>query len=328
MTRVFFIHTGAESFTRIDRDLLAESFETEDFHAARKFPADFLRYWRGVRRCDAVFCWFAGWNSLWAIMFARLLGKKSILIVGGYDIANLPEAGYGNQRSGAMKLLSRLAMRLADRLITNSCYSQKEAERNAGIPQESIRVVYHGVPDPFDSLPAPKERMALTVGNVEWANLKRKGIEPFVRAAQYAPDAQFVVVGNWADDAIKYLQSIAAPNVVFTGRVGDETLLDYYRRASVYVQASLHEGFGMSVAEAMLAGCVPVVTRFGALPEVVGECGVFASVEPQELARAIQTALTKEVQEGEKARARVLRNFPLENRKRALRELVEETLRP
>ena len=34
-------------------------------------------------------------------------------------------------------------------------------------------------------------------------------------------------------------------------------LNDHYRRASVYVQASAHEGFGLSVAEGMLAGLHP-----------------------------------------------------------------------
>lgn len=330
MTRVFFVHTGDERFTRIDRGLLSESFAVEDFYAPRKFPADFLRYWRGVWRCDAVFCWFASWNSLWTIALARLLRKKSVLVIGGYDLANLPEAGYGHQRGGAMKFLSRLAMQLANRLMTNSHYSQKEAELNAGIPSERVRVIYHGVPDSFGALPSlPKERMALTVGKIDRPNLKRKGIEPFVRAAEHLPDVKFVVVGDWADDSIDYLHSIASPNVVFTGRVSDEELLEYYRRASVYVQASLHEGFGLSVAEAMLAGCIPVVTCVGSLPEVVGKCGIYCtSPEPLEIAKAIEAALNNSVSVRDHARKRILNNFPLEKRGRLLEEIIRSIYPP
>jgi glycosyltransferase involved in cell wall biosynthesis len=322
--RVFFVHTGNETFTKIDRDLLSETFEVEDFHAAQKFPAEFLRYWRGVKQCDVVFCWFASWNSLWAIIFARLMGEKSILVVGGYDLANLPEANYGHQRGGLSKWTSRLAMNLADRLFTNSYYSQTEAQKNAGIPPERIQVIYHGVPDPFGEMPQiKKERIALTVGNVEFPNLNRKGLEPFVQAAAYLPDVQFIIVGKWADGAINYLKSIASPNVVFTGRVSAEELLDHYRRAAVYVQASLHEGFGLSVAEAMLAGCIPVVTRAGSLPEVVGECGIFSnSPEPPEIAKSIKTALNSSPTARGQARERILLQFPMEKRKQSLKQLV------
>ena len=61
------------------------------------------------------------------------------------------------------------------------------------------------------------------------------------------------------------------------------------RRASVYVQASWHEGFGMAVAEAMLAGCVPVVRDAGAMPEVVGDAGVLiAGSEPEQIAEGVR----------------------------------------
>ncbi len=108
----------------------------------------------------------------------------------------------------------------------------------------------------------------LTVGNVDRPNLQRKGLEPFVRAAALLPGRRFVVVGAWLDDAIEQLRAIAPPNVTFTGRLSDAQVQDQLRRAAVYVQASLHEGFGMSLAEAMAAGCVPVVTRAG--PMVAG----------------------------------------------------------
>ena len=88
------------------------------------------------------------------------------------------------------------------------------------------------------------------------------------------PDVSFVLAGRWDDAAADELRDAAPPNVTLTGWVEQDVLNEHMRRASVYVQASAHEGFGMSVAEAMLAGCIPVTTRAGALPEVVGEAGV------------------------------------------------------
>ena len=225
--------------------------------------------------------------------FAKLMGKPSVLVIGGYDLANMPDIDYGHQRGGLRKWISRRAMRSASCLITNSQYSRSEAARNTTLSEEQVRAVYHGVPAPFKALPqGARERMALTVGNVDRGNLKRKGHEAFVRTAALLPDVNFVLAGAWADDAADYLRSIATPNVTLTNRLSDEELCDYYRRASIYVQASLHEGFGMSVAEAMLAGCVPVVTLAGALPEVVGDSGVLVDTPaPSAIAAAIEKAL-------------------------------------
>jgi glycosyltransferase involved in cell wall biosynthesis len=327
--KIFFVHSGNETFVKLDRKLLSASFDVKDFYVARKFPAEFMLYWRGIKRADILFCWFASWNSFWALLIARIFRKPSIMVIGGYDVADLPIADYGHQRGGLKKRVSRWAMGLANILIPFSKYSQQEAEKNAGIRADCMKVIYIGVPDALVSLPtAVRERMALTVGKVEWPNLKRKGIEPFVCAAAYMSDVQFVVIGAWADDSIEYLRSIASSNVVFTGRVSDEELLDYYRRASVYVQASLHEGFGLSVAEAMLAGCIPVVTHEGSLPEVVGDCGFYiTSPDTSDVVKAIETALNNSsLLMHVHARERVLSQFPMEKRRNSLEQIVNFVL--
>jgi len=322
--KILFVHSGNETFVKLDREILSEFAEVTDLYARHKFPVGFGQYWHGVRNADIVFCWFASWNSLWALLIAKLFTKPSVLVIGGYDLADLPESDYGHQRGGLGKGVSRFAMKLATLLFTNSFYSQKEAEQNAGIPSQRVKVIYHGIPDPYGVMPTKtKERMALTVGKVDWPNLKRKGLELFVQTAGQLPDVQFVLVGEWADKSIEYLRSIASENVVFTGRVSDEELLDYYQRASIYVQVSQHEGFGLSVAEAMLAGCIPVTTPAGSLPEVVGDCGFFCNIpEPSEVAIVIEAALNSSRSIREKARARILSHFPLEKRKKELIETI------
>lgn len=55
--------------------------------------------------------------------------------------------------------------------------------------------------------------------------------------------------------------------------ISEEALLDLYQTATVLVQPSLTEGFGMPVAEAMAAGLPVVVSDGGALPEVAAGAG-------------------------------------------------------
>jgi len=322
---VLFVHTGNEQFVKIDRDLLSASFTLQDLHVPARFPRSLLRYLRGVARTDIVFCWFASWNSFWALLLARAFKRPSILVIGGYDVANVPEAHYGHQRGGPSRWVSRWAMGLARILLPFSVYSLQQALDNAGIAPQRMRLVYLGIPDSFGALPqVPSERMALTVGNVAWPNLRRKGLEPFVRAAALLPDVHFVLVGAWFDDSITYLRSIASPNVTFTGWISDEELRACYLRASVYVQASLHEGFGLSVAEAMLAGCIPVTTRAGALPEVVGECGVYTeSSDPDSISRAIVSALSSSQSDRLRARQRVLTEFTLDRRRQMIDQVMK-----
>ena len=95
-----------------------------------------------------------------------------------------------------------------------------------------------------------------------------------------------------------------------------------YRRASVYVQASRHEGFGLAVAEAMLAGCVPVVMNVTAMPEVVGDAGVLIdSQRPEDVAAGVRRALELGPEAGARARERILTAFPMrEPPRRAARD--------
>ncbi|HYU98733.1 MAG TPA: glycosyltransferase [Pyrinomonadaceae bacterium] len=324
MRRILFIHNSLTEFVRLDLEALRKHYDVTEHYEKSRYsnPA---ALWKQVQEHDLVFGWFASWHTFLPLLIASIKHKPSVLIVGGYDVAKMPEIGYGHQRGGLKRWVSRRTMRFASRLITNSIYSRDEAIKNAAVPREQIRACYHGVPDQFGSLPqGQRARMALTVGNVDRDNLQRKGHEPFVRAAALLPEVAFVLVGNWKDDAIEHLRSIATPNVTFAGRVSNDALLDYYRRAAVYVQPSLHEGFGLSVAEAMLAGCVPVTTDAGALSEVTGECGVHLnSAEPAEIARGVQAALALPDAARAAIRARILEEFPMSRRREQLRLLVE-----
>jgi glycosyltransferase involved in cell wall biosynthesis len=70
----------------------------------------------------------------------------------------------------------------------------------------------------------------------------------------------------------------------FYGEGEMRELAEVYAGASVYLDLSLHEGFGMQVIEAMACGTPVVCSNGGALPEVAGDAA--AMVEPMDAAGA------------------------------------------
>ena len=324
--RILYVHSRKASFVAMDREILTERFEVEDLYQPGRWPHP-LRVLRGVLRADLVFGWFASWHTFFPITLAWLLRKPSVLVIGGFDTANMPDIGYGHQRGGLRKLASRWIFRRATRLVTNSDYSLTEIERNTPVPPSRVTVLPHGVPDRLGDVSAPKDRMALTVGAIDHGTLVQKGQLAFVQAARELPDVAFVAAGKWLDDAIEQLRAQAGANVKFTGWLSDEELLALYRRTRVYVQASRHEGFGLAVAEAMLAGCVPVVMNATAMPEVVSDAGVLIeSQRPRDVAEGVRRALELGPDAARRARERILISFPMESRRGGILRVVDEAL--
>jgi glycosyltransferase involved in cell wall biosynthesis len=325
--RILFVHSERRRFVAIDLDLLSEDFDVQEWHQRTRF-VNLFKLAQGVLSSDIVFGWFASWHTLLPAILAHRFNRPSVFVIGGYDTANMPEIAYGSQRGGIRRWVARKVIRSASRLVTNSQSIRLEAIKNAGATAERIDVIYHGIKSYERDCKTTKRSLVVTVGNVDYPNLQRKGLEPFVRAAAALPDIQFAVIGKWLDRSIDKLRLIAPPNVRFTGVVGDEELARYYREAAVYVQASSHEGFGLSLAEAMLAECVPVVTSISSLREVVGDAGIYVeSVTPEVLSGAIHRALSLPPEYGKRARERIVQEFPLEKRKRMLSDLIKSLLK-
>jgi glycosyltransferase involved in cell wall biosynthesis len=334
MPRLLFVKSRKASFIELDQRLLAERFDVHEIYQPGRF-SDPRIVLRELLAADVIVGWWASWHTFLPFTLAWLLRKPSLLIVGGFDTAAEPEYNYGFQLGGPRAWLSRLTMRSARILMTNSEYSRDEIRRNIGIGPEQVRLVYHGIPDdhtaagPLASslIGDPERPTAITVGIVDRTNLDRKGIRAFVKAAAEVPEVNFVVAGKIVGDAGDELERIASGNVRVTGWLEDAELESLLQQARVYVQASKHEGFGVSVAEAMLARCVPVATRAGALPEVVGDTGILLDDDsPEAVALGVREALHLDL--GDAARRRVLEHFSVEQRRAGLFALLDELVPP
>lgn len=322
--RLLFVHNTPSSWVVQDLADLREAFDVREIYFRNRLQ-DAWAILMGTLWADGVFGWFASVHSFLGVLAAKLLGRPSWVVIGGYDTAILPEIAYGNLRSGPRRWITLLALRGATCLLPVSRYAADEARRNAKVSPEAMRLLYHGYPPPPDGVP-PKQAMVLTVGIVNESNLQRKGLLAFVEVARHVPEATFVLMGS-ADPAVRdALERIAPDNLVFTGFVSDSERDQTYARAAVYLQLSAHEAFGSSVAEAMRYGCVPVVSDRGALPEVVGEAGLVVPLgDPAAAAEAVRVALGR-IDLRERARERIAKEFPRQARREGLVQAVSTRL--
>jgi glycosyltransferase involved in cell wall biosynthesis len=75
----------------------------------------------------------------------------------------------------------------------------------------------------------------------------------------------------------------------------DQELAARYREAAAFVYPSMYEGFGIPPLEAMSHGCPVVCSNAGAIPEVVGDAGVyFDPNNPEELRITLERVATTE----------------------------------
>ncbi len=321
---ILFVHISRSppSFVQKDIEILSSEFPVQTFYYSSR--SDVLRLASEVARSAIVFCWFAWDQAAWAVRFSRLLAEKSIVIIGGFDVVHMPEIDYGNLLSKRSARRTKYAILKSTRPIAVSESIRRDAVSLTGRPD--IDVVYHGFDSEKFRPAAEKQDLVLTVGEINESNLQRKGLLTFLKAAELLPDVRFAAVGRVRELPPEHRRLLSLPNVDVPGFVSDEDLLDYMQRAKVYVQVSAHEGFGCSLAEAMLCECIPIVTSRGALPEVVGEAGHY--VRFGDVASTAETIANSmdDLDKGREARSRVKREFPLAKRREKLLELVQSLL--
>jgi glycosyltransferase involved in cell wall biosynthesis len=317
--KIALIYYDFSSFVQQDGEILSRHFKVARVNYRR--PFDLSKIFSSVWQCDVSFSWFASGHSFAAVLFSKLLGKKSIVVAGGYDVACVPEINYGQFTfSWTKRFMTRFSLEYADLVLPVSEFTKKEVLRWAR--PKKIQVIYNGIDLNRFTAVGKKEDLVITVGGVSRSNLRRKGLKTFVKSARLVPEARFVVIGKEQDDSINSLRAVASSNVSFTGYVNDEELLEWYQRARVYVQVSAYESFGMSLAEAMLCECVPVVTERGALPEVVGDTGFYVPYEDEKAtASGIKAAIKSD--RGILAKRRIEDLFSLKRREKALKEAVK-----
>jgi len=261
---------------------------------------------------QVVIFWFVVplYTSFMALI-ARILGRKVLIITGGADAVYVPDIDWGMLKSRWHRIDFGIAMRLAHSVLPFSDAAKQIIMQNY-VPRH-IETAYPAIDTRFFH-PAPNPPGPCVVTccyEYSAGNIRQKGLNIFVEAARRLPAIRFFIVGTATDQAAMALQRSAPPNVTFIPHIPTRAeYRDFLQTCSVYAQLSAHEGFGVSLAEAMACGCVPVVSNRYALPEVVGNCGFVVPYNDLEATvLALQKALAMDSNFRNQVRRRVAAQF-------------------
>jgi glycosyltransferase involved in cell wall biosynthesis len=146
--------------------------------------------------------------------------------------------------------------------------------------------------------------MVLFVGAIQ----RRKNIARLVRAFEAMPAGWRLVLAGaagWgAEEELRAVEtSPRKSSIEVCGYVSAAQLESLYSRARIFAFASLDEGFGMPVLDAMAHGIAVITSRRSALPEVAGDAAMLVDPENvDELAEALRRLAADEAVREELAR--------------------------
>lgn len=278
---------------------------------------------------DAVYCWFADYTTLIPVVLAKLFGKKAYVVAGGFDVCYIPEMNYGAKARKFRWFCVRLTFKYCYKIFPVSNYALDMLTKQTEGKYSQAIVIYNAV-DTEELIKLKPEKIerkyVLTVSGT-YSNIEFyiKGLDRFIKLAKQIPEKKFVIAGL-ISDALKIAQkeSKNVPNLeIIPGPLSFlYELVPLYYNSSAYLQLSIDESFGMAVIESMACGSMPIVSPYGALPELIKDSSYIARDDSDVLA-LIEKSFTL----NEEQRSCFVENskfFDIKIREKKLIALIEE----
>ena len=188
------------------------------------------------------------------------------------------------------RLVARNAIKRSRTIIVPSNFVKHEIKDLEKITEDKITTIYEGV-DSYGISSKDKAKQILAkyqisepyllyVGNVyPHKNLDRLLVAFSILRKKNFPQFTLVIVSSRNVFLGRLTKAIGRQKLLsavkLTGFVSDEDLSKIYQQATLVVQPSLSEGFGLTGLEAMALGTPVAAAKSGSLPEIYGEAAVY-----------------------------------------------------
>ena len=344
--KILLLYTHYSSFVKADFEILSEKYPVDRYQFIphkKLFPFVWqffkqlsfllLKGWK----YDVFFIWFADYHSLLPILFARSTGKKSVVVVGGYDAVSIPEIGFGlfyrkNLRSwfGNHSFRNAAVILPVDAsLIQSTNYFVNAEGQKIGILNyvKGIKALIKTVPTGYRSdfwkrKNVKQQGDVITVGGCSDTKVfRRKGHDFFLELALSMPQYYFTLAGL-SDDIMAKLSGQIPSNVTLKGFISQTEMIDLFSSHHVFTQFSLSEGLPNTLCEAMLCGCIPVGSAVNGIPHAIGDSGFVLNEKDLQKAQELIILAMNETDQ-QSPRDRIMNLFDYNRRKTELYQIIE-----
>lgn len=190
--------------------------------------------------------------------------------------------------------IQKYSLKRSSAVITDSISSKQDICHFTGFDERKIHVIYLGVNAVFKPIKSTNylntirkeiklpEEFILHVGDVNYNKNIPGLLRAFAIVAEKISSLHLVLIGNGfimpSKQLIEIQKMIKTLNledkVHLLGHVKTKDLVGIYNLASIYLQASFAEGFGLPILEAMACGCPVIASNISSLPELVDDAGI------------------------------------------------------
>ena len=271
------------------------------------FPIFSAKYAKYIRNFDIIIENISKFPIIWPLLLSKLLSKPFIAIIyhiHGRTLFREPPFPIALMFY-IYELLSLKLYSLLNVLVITISASTKRELLRLGFSKHKILIVPPGLnPKMAISCNTSKaeEPLLVYVGRVKKYKRLDHLIKAMVIVKQRVTTAKCVIAGKGDDNVYRKLRSLAErlglkENVMFEGEVDEERKFELMRKAWVFVNPSMKEGFSINSLEAQACGTPVVGYKIPGLVDCVknGITGLLVSDEDyRALAEAITNLLLNE----------------------------------
>jgi hypothetical protein len=239
-----------------------------------------------IYKSDIVYIWFGDVHALVPIITCKLLHKKSIVSIGGYEVSNMPEINYGMMRSplSIRAKICKWVMHNADMCIAPSIsyYIKSLPYVNSVLYSPDCIINYQYNEN------IKKQNIILMVGSATHGNYLLKGIPLYNKIAGQL-NIPCYLIGSYDEDIKNKYH-----NIKYLGSLSHNEVMQWMNKSKIYCQLSATESFGVSILESIINGCIPVTTCIDDVGILIENCG-YCSNDEEEILLFIQNSLNKNI---------------------------------